>query len=398
MSTRVAELGIACEACHGPAAAHVDAQGRLGDTGGDDIVDPGSVPGARASEICAQCHAITVFHDDAAWVRAGHDGTARDPLARTVALVRHPARDVRASLADALEDEEPGYFAARFWSDGVVRVSGREYNGIVESACARDSSFGCLSCHSMHASAPDDQLRRDRDPDDACVGCHPALAADVSAHGHHARESAGSRCVNCHQPHTTYGLLGAMRSHTIDRPSVRASLDTGRPNACNLCHLDRTLAWTASALSRWYGQPVPEDLPPERGAAALAWLEAGDAGQRALLAWHFAWPPALAASGVQPDRPWTVPWLAELLGDEYHAVRWVAARALRRTPGFEALPLGGLDDEGVPPARAWARDRWQAQGAPEPPEHAWPQPHGDMATFMASLLEHRDDRPIELAE
>ena len=27
----------------------------------------------------------------------------------------------------------------------------------------------------------------------------------------------------------------------------------GRPNACNLCHLDRTLGWTEQHLVRWYG-------------------------------------------------------------------------------------------------------------------------------------------------
>ena len=44
---------------------------------------------------------------------------------------------------------------------------------------------------------------------------------------------------------TTYGLVKAIRSHLIDSPTVESSLTTGRPNACNLCHLDRTLDWTA---------------------------------------------------------------------------------------------------------------------------------------------------------
>ena len=42
-------------------------------------------------------------------------------------------------------------------------------------------------------------------------------------------------------------------------------LETGRPNACNLCHLDRTLAWTAKHLEGWYGF-----APPELNDAAVA--------------------------------------------------------------------------------------------------------------------------------
>ena len=68
----------------------------------------------------------------------------------------------------------------------------------------------------------------------------------------------GSRCYNCHMPHTTFGLLRAMRSHQVSSPNVRESLDYGRPNACNLCHLDETLSWTADKLHAWYQQPVPE--------------------------------------------------------------------------------------------------------------------------------------------
>jgi len=57
-------------------------------------------------------------------------------------------------------------------------------------------------------------------------------------------------------PHTSYGLLKGIRSHQINSPTVKASLATGRPNACNLCHLDKTLAWSGQKLNEWYWQPV----------------------------------------------------------------------------------------------------------------------------------------------
>ena len=53
-------------------------------------------------------------------------------------------------------------------------------------------------------------------------------------------------CYNCHMPYTSYGLLKALRSHQITGPSVTTSVQTGRPNACNACHLDKPLGWTAT--------------------------------------------------------------------------------------------------------------------------------------------------------
>jgi hypothetical protein len=83
-------------------------------------------------------------------------------------------------------------------------------------------------------------------------------------------------------PHTTYALLKGVRQHQVDNPQLVATLRTGRPDACSLCHLDRPLAWTAGHLAEWYGQSIPP-LPVEHRetAAAVYWLLAGDAGQRA---------------------------------------------------------------------------------------------------------------------
>ena len=99
-------------------------------------------------------------------------------------------------------------------------------------------------------------------------------------------------------PHTRYGLLKASRSHAIDSPSVASSVESGRPNACNACHLDRTLAWTARKLTEWYGAP-PVELNREQKtiSATLLRLLKGDAGQRAITAWSMGWEAAHQASG-----------------------------------------------------------------------------------------------------
>ncbi len=81
----------------------------------------------------------------------------------------------------------------------------------------------------------------------------------------------------------------------------------GRPNACNLCHLDQTLAWTADNLHAWYQQPMPDLSEDDKTiSAAVQWLVKGDAGQRALLAWGMGWEPAQKISG----RDWLYPFLS----------------------------------------------------------------------------------------
>src|SRR5690606_21922805 len=121
---------------------------RLG-RGASDIVDPGDLDGHASSEICGQCHSITAFHDDEQWVKHGRAHHPPDPLEAWATVVRHPVNADQPHLDDVLA-EDSDYLISRFWADGMVRVSGREYNGVIESPCQASRAFGCLSCHSMH--------------------------------------------------------------------------------------------------------------------------------------------------------------------------------------------------------------------------------------------------------
>ena len=133
---------------------------------------------------------------------------------------------------------------------------------------------------------------------------------------------------------------------------MSTDLKTGRPNACNLCHLDKSLDWTARYLSEWYGQkPVEMSEQQKSVSAALLWLLQGDAGQRALIAFSMGWDSAKEASG----RPWLAPFLAQLLEDPYAAVRYIAWRSLKQlAPEYQGL---NYDYVGPAPDRAGAKQR-----------------------------------------
>lgn len=382
MDTRVAEFGIACEACHGPGAQHVD------DELAQSITQPQYLAHRRASEVCGQCHSITIFADEQQgerWNAAGHAYRPGGELAEVLHVVRggDAANDPKTA---ALLANRPYFLEDRFWPDGMVRVSGREYNGLIESPCYQRGEMTCMSCHQMHKPASDpreleawanDQLKLGMDGDQACLQCHESFAKDIEAHTHHAPASSGSRCMNCHMPHTTYGLLKAIRSHTVSSPSVRESTEHGRPNACNQCHLDKSLGWTASQMSAWYDQTAPPLSEDQANVSATAlWLMQGDAGQRALAAWTCDWPSAKQTG----DTSWLKPYLVQLLIDPYDAVRFIAYRALGRPPGYDYM---------APPEerRQFAR-RAMSELTPSP----------ETIDLMMRMLQQRDDRLIGLQE
>jgi hypothetical protein len=380
VDTTAAEFGVACEACHGPADEHVrtnaDPRRRyalhLTKASDTSIVHPARLDPRRSAQVCGQCHSFWEFEDQAAERAANARGLPYRPgddLRQTRFIVQ-PTVEAGSAIIQRFLQDDPGFIRDMFWSDGMVRATGREYNALLESPCYKNATddrhtLTCASCHTMHQTADDrravaewadDQLAPStRDGNETCLQCHapdrdpkPPKREEreggqgrddpnVTEHTHHRADSAGSVCMNCHMPYTTYGLLKTIRSHQISSPSVKATLDTGRPNACNLCHLDQTLAWAAEYLEQWYRIPKPAlDADQHSVAASVLTLLKGDAGQRAIVAQSLGWAPAQQVSGSG----WMAPYLALMQQDAYDAVRHIATRSRATLPPFrrDALP------------------------------------------------------------
>lgn len=402
--SRVAELGIACEACHGPSEEHVQANRdpkrryTLHRTGKADptIFNPGRVDRLKSADACGQCHAIR----------------ARNPQDdyNMLGLLYRPGGELQAHAPfigyHGADLDAPGNEAKRavmegsFWSDGQVRVSGREFNGLALTSCFTRGEMSCVSCHSMHKyQNTDDQLAPGMESNAACIQCHKSFAAKIEEHTHHRGDSSGSLCYNCHMPHTTYGLLKAIRSHTVDSPSIKTSIATGRPNACNLCHLDKTLDWTGRKLEEWYRQPLPKLNEEQKStSAAVTWLLKGDAGQRAIMAWHMSWEPAKRISGES----WMAPHLAQLLEDPYAVVRYIAQRSLKRLPGYEKFAYDYVGPaENRKRGREGALEMWRGQAKAQATTNEAVLVTRDgrlQEQKVTELLKQRDDRPMDLLE
>ena len=349
--SQAVEFGISCEACHSGGREHVERNRNplrrfsLHLSGKPDptIANPSRMDGPAAALVCGQCHSIWAFDNAAANITWDKSGGKYRPGAKQLDLrwVVQPTGTDHPEARKELFQLDKYYVGDRFWPDGMVRVTGREYNGTEASPCFKGGKFSCISCHERHptdtsaASLEEWRTTRQMAPkmetNEACYQCHADKRVKLAAHTHHAPESSGSSCYNCHMPHTTYGLLRSIRAHQISSPSVKTNLETGRPNACNLCHLDQTLAWTAGKLNEWYNQPVPALGPDDQElSAAVQLLLKGDAGQRMLIAWSMGWAPAQKASGNE----WFYPFLIFELNDPYAAVRFGAWKALQTLPGF----------------------------------------------------------------
>jgi Cytochrome c552 len=204
-------LGISCESCHFGGREHAD-EGRdllfLPQSPRLDFpaASPELVAGAREdayaiNSICAQCH--------------GSRGVSTYP-------------------------------------DGSGTWNAREALDLLAGACGPAK---CTDCHEPHTpSAPGGG------PDNpehvaACLGCHQRYSKP-EARATHTRHGPDVSCLDCHMPRIVQGLDTVIRSHKISSPTDPRMLAEGYPNACNLCHLDRTLAWTLAGLSTGWDRRV----------------------------------------------------------------------------------------------------------------------------------------------
>jgi hypothetical protein len=195
----------------------------------------------------------------------------------------------------------------------------------------------------MHGGDVHGQIEPAMRGNQACLQCHAAIGRDVSAHTKHATASSGSTCMECHMPRIVYGVLEIHRSHRIESPDARRDAEAGRPNACTLCHLDRSPLWTARTMDRLWGPGYAEprsraDEAPLELPDAVASILAGDPLQRAVYARALG----RADAPLDPhDKAFLRAHLAVTMGDGYPSIRWLAQNSLAALERELPLDLGG---------------------------------------------------------
>ncbi len=360
-ATEVAELGIACGACHGAAAAHAEQASspftrewwRWTKAADKQIVNPRKLTAERSMMVCGHCHGQRVpqpIDRIQEILTKGDPFNAGDDLSR---FYRPVTRETTVGEYS---------FANRFWANGSPRLTAYEYQGILRSACftkgAHENRINCLSCHSMHEGDVKGQIKPENLTDKPCLNCHQQLSqpSRLTAHSGHKAESTGSRCYNCHMPRVVYGVMTFHRTHDITVPDPQLTIAQNVPNACSQCHLDKSVNWAIAAGRRlWPGRFANAQLSQDEmfnqpeGVRALF---AGDALTRAMAAQALG-----RAELMKLDPNWTTPFLIEAFSDNYPIVRFFAAQSLAANdPG-----LPKPDYLGTAAARNTAFEQWWAK-------------------------------------
>lgn len=238
------EPGIGCEMCHGPAGKHVDAM-HAGKMYTKNPIDPpvafGQISNRQFVNICAQCHMQSNLHTASPQQERNYSSTGNFFLTNESLPLDEVSRK-------------------GFYKDGRFNQTTFIVEALERSKCFRKGQVSCGSCHNPHgpdSSSNPTSLRFKDDQDRMCTGCHTKFENKVnaSAHSHHPIYAEASRCVSCHMPRIVDGLLFRARTHQIDDiPNPEMTERFGQeesPNACLLCHTEKTPQWVQSSLRTW---------------------------------------------------------------------------------------------------------------------------------------------------
>jgi hypothetical protein len=183
-------MGISCETCHGPGAAHValerSATARQSSSTTPAILNPARFDRERQIDQCALCH----------------NGTARQELM--------PAFSYR-----------PGEPLEQYFTPNPLAVTeqpdvhGNQVGLLMRSRCyLSSSSMTCSTCHDVHAPE-----RSVADYSNRCLACHRWQSCDVS-------KKMGIRithnCIDCHMPLEQTNAIVSVTANKTLRTSIRS--------------------------------------------------------------------------------------------------------------------------------------------------------------------------------
>lgn len=333
------EIGVGCEACHGPGEAHV-AWARQ-ETG-----NPSPYPGAGEKGFLLE------FSADDAQAEIQQCATChsrREPFQASSPLPGTPFHDAYrlALLREGL-----------YHPDGQILDEVYVYGSFLQSKM-HQAGVRCSDCHEPHSG----QTRAEGNA--ICTQCHapsgnerfPSLALkdyDTPAHHFHETGSEGAQCVSCHMIERTYMGVDGRRDHSFRVPRPDLSSKIGTPNACNDCHLDKTPEWAGDEIEAKF----PDDRHRGRhyGEIFASAREGTDGIGESLLAVanQLSYPAIVRATAIDllmrnPDES-LAERAGDLLNDPDPLVRSAAVSTQRNAPTEAAIGnvLRALED----PARA----------------------------------------------
>ena len=290
--THAATLGVSCEACHLGCKSHAERK----------LKKPEFLPSSPHFDIASAAGKLDMgrSHANINWACSRcHTGT------------------------------RPSFAA------GMGTWNSTEFADAMKGSCY--SQLTCIQCHDPHSATGPKWSKSPEFGDQACLECH-AKYAGVEArqrHTHHAPGTSGDHCLNCHMPKINEGLQDVVRTHMIFSPTRADMIEANHPNACNVCHVDKPIAWTTKYLKTWYGreysvQKIAANYPAGDQPVARGWVRHANESVRLVG----------AAAVARENARWGVPDLIEQLDDEFLLNRQFAQIGLESMLGVDLNEFG----------------------------------------------------------
>jgi len=254
-NTSFAAVNVSCQACHGPTEKHIAwAKAHSNSANKGFEFSYKNWTSTQAVEACAFCHSR-----------------------------RHAITKAVKTGTPFFDNYVPEVLRDNLYQvDGGIKAEVFEYGSFTQSKMSK-AGVRCTDCHEAHSAT----LKLTGN--NTCVQCHnqkpplsrfPNLVSknyNSTAHTHHALDSSGAQCVNCHMPTKTYMQVHLRHDHYFRVPKPALTIKYGIPNTCNNCHKDKSAEWAEKMMMAWRGGKASEPDYTDTLASARAGLPSAEA-------------------------------------------------------------------------------------------------------------------------